>query len=270
MSNEKNNEAASVAQGMSLPQMEMLRALLVSIRPEYGTPGSRDVDIGRQQKRIDAAPPATSAARDVLAERQRQIGAEGWTPEHDDEHIPGTLSQAAGCYIEWNGYEQSVVPEGAIPINWPWAADWWKPKDERRNLVRAGALILAEIERLDRAARNSSACAENTPLIAANPAEIAPGTLPYPTEPTDALLEVLGLMLYTTTPIAHALRAAGTAIPKRCEEEQAYVLHWLIQLALRHGAEWRARAAKSIEEVMAATRRTDWNGEPGALKQGDA
>lgn len=130
MSNEKNNEAASVAQGMTLPQKEMLRALLVSIRPEYGTPGSRDVDIGRQQKRIDAAlailaqaaPPATSAARDVLAERQRQISAEGWTPEHDDEHIPGTLSQAAGCYIEWNGYEQSVVPEGAIPINWPWSS----------------------------------------------------------------------------------------------------------------------------------------------------
>ena len=33
---------------------------------------------------------------------------------------------------------------------WPWAAEWWKPKDCRRNLVRAGALILAEIERLDR------------------------------------------------------------------------------------------------------------------------
>ncbi|WP_404991205.1 hypothetical protein [Cupriavidus pauculus] len=178
MSNEKNYEAASVAQGMTLPQMEMLRALLVSIRPEYGTPGSRDVDIGRQQKRIDAAlailaqaaPPATSAARDVLAERQRQISAEGWTPEHDDEHIPGTLSQAAGCYIEWNGYEQSVVPEGAIPINWPWAVDWWKPKDERRNLVRAGALILAEIERIDRAAGNQPGHAENIPPITANSA----------------------------------------------------------------------------------------------------
>ncbi|CAG2152545.1 hypothetical protein LMG19282_04213 [Cupriavidus campinensis] len=93
----------------------------------------------------------------------------------------------------------------------------------------------------------------NTPPIAANPAEIAPGTLPYRTEPTDALLEVLGLMLYTTTPIAHALRAAGTDIPKRCEEEQAYVLHWLIQLALQHGAGWRERARQSIEELQAAT-----------------
>ena len=95
--------------------------------------------------------------------------------------------------------------------------------------------------------------AENTPPFIAISAEIAPGTLPYPTEPTDALLDVLGLMLYTTTPIAHALRAAGTDIPKRCEDEQAHVLHWLIQLALQHGAEWRSRAAKSIEELQAAT-----------------
>jgi hypothetical protein len=27
---------------------------------------------------------------------------------------------------------------------------WWKPKDRRRDLVRAAALIIAEIERLDR------------------------------------------------------------------------------------------------------------------------
>ncbi|MNM63728.1 hypothetical protein D3C81_751030 [compost metagenome] len=111
--------------------------------------------------------------------------------------------------------------------------------------------------------------AGNTTPISANSAEITPGTLPYPTEPTDALLDVLGLMLYTTTPIAHALRAAGTDIPKRCEEEQAHVLHWLIQLTLQHGAEWRARAAKSIEELQAATRKPDWRGESDALEQGD-
>lgn len=94
----------------------------------------------------------TAAARDVLAERQRQVSAEGWTPEHDDAHTPGTLSQAAGCYIDWNGWEAEYQTEGSRPINWPWDAKWWKPSDERRNLVKAGALILAEIERLDRAA----------------------------------------------------------------------------------------------------------------------
>ena len=34
---------------------------------------------------------------------------------------------------------------------WPWAASWWKPKNRRRDLVRAAALIVAEIERIDRA-----------------------------------------------------------------------------------------------------------------------
>jgi hypothetical protein len=37
---------------------------------------------------------------------------------------------------------------------WPWHDDWWKPKDRRRDLIRAAALIVAEIERLDRAAKS--------------------------------------------------------------------------------------------------------------------
>jgi len=34
-----------------------------------------------------------------------------------------------------------------------WAREWWKPKDRRRDLIRAAALIVAEIERLDHALR---------------------------------------------------------------------------------------------------------------------
>jgi hypothetical protein len=129
-------------------------------------------------------------------------------------------------------------------------------KKVRDEAIQAGERLRESLEAAAPGAAPQSEHAENTPLISANSAEIGPGTLPYPTEPTDALLEVLGLMLYTTTPIAHALRAAGTDIPKRCEEEQAHVLHWLIQLALQHGAEWRVRAAKSIEELQAATQAT--------------
>lgn len=38
--------------------------------------------------------------------------------------------------------------------NWPrsWSRAWWKPKNPRRDLVRAAALLIAEIERLDRRA----------------------------------------------------------------------------------------------------------------------
>lgn len=129
-------------------------------------------------------------------------------------------------------------------------------KKIRDEAIRAGERLRESLEATAPGAAPQSEHAENMPPISANYAEITPGTLPYPTEPTDALLEVLGLMLYTTTPIAHALRAAGTDIPKRCEEEQAHVLHWLVQLALQHGAEWRARAAKTIDELQAATQAT--------------
>ncbi len=87
------------------------------------------------------------AILDVVAERQRQKTIEGWTPEHDDEHCNGELAMAAVCYINETG---TVNRNGGKPWGWPWDASWWKPKTRRRNLVKAGALILAEIERLDR------------------------------------------------------------------------------------------------------------------------
>ena len=87
----------------------------------------------------------TQAARDVLAERQRQIIDEGWTPEHDDkEHLPGELALAAASYL-------CADERDAPPAIWPWDWSWWKPRDRRRNLIKSGALILAEIERIDRA-----------------------------------------------------------------------------------------------------------------------
>ncbi|MFI8384862.1 hypothetical protein [Pseudomonas sp. NPDC079086] len=90
---------------------------------------------------------------DVIAERQRQISAEGWTPEHDDAHSDGALAKAAACYAANAGDQR-------IPKTWPWQARFWKPGTARRMLVKSGALILAEIERLDRAAAPSSGSQE--------------------------------------------------------------------------------------------------------------
>lgn len=87
-----------------------------------------------------------TAVADVLAERQRQISAEGWTPEHDDEYQHCEMAVAAACYIMADDDPRADVPE-----LWPWPSEWWKPTNIRRDLVKAGALILAEIERLDRA-----------------------------------------------------------------------------------------------------------------------
>lgn len=100
----------------------------------------------------------TEAARDVLAERQRQINVEGWEPERDDTYQYGELASAAASYAQCAGLQgEGATTENAFKTpfveNWPWSEDWWKPSTEpRRNLVKAGALILAEIERLDRAA----------------------------------------------------------------------------------------------------------------------
>lgn len=92
----------------------------------------------------------SDAARDVLAERQRQVSAEGWTPEHDDEHGDGSMALAASCYACASaGFDDAAR-------DWPWSDDWFKPSSPRRDLIKAGALILAEIERLDRAAAPSA------------------------------------------------------------------------------------------------------------------
>lgn len=85
----------------------------------------------------------------IAAERRRQIEAEGWTPEHDDEHDDHQLSQAAACYAL--GVPAAVGMDGARVPLWPWSREWWKPTDRVRDLVKAGALIVAEIERLQRA-----------------------------------------------------------------------------------------------------------------------
>jgi hypothetical protein len=93
---------------------------------------------------------ASAGALDVLAERKRQIDVEGWTPKHDDQYVGEELALAAVCYAN------TTAPGGPSPNAWPWPEDWWKPSDNRRNLVKAGALVIAEIERIDRLATSSA------------------------------------------------------------------------------------------------------------------
>ncbi len=86
---------------------------------------------------------------EISRERERQMSAEGWTYEHDDQHSAGELADAAACYA--HPAPHGVRPQaGPPPKLWPWSLVWWKPKDRRSNLIRSAALIVAEIERLDR------------------------------------------------------------------------------------------------------------------------
>lgn len=85
----------------------------------------------------------------------------------DDEYEEGQLTLAAIGYaveaipsgkpIETVGgelMEKYVGNDSRLPTWWPWDESWWRPSDDPiRNLEKAGALIAAEIDRLQRAAR---------------------------------------------------------------------------------------------------------------------
>lgn len=89
----------------------------------------------------------TDAARDVLAERRRQVDVEGFTAERDDKYINCELARAAATYATCSHIEQLKLVGEQV---WPWHPEWFKRSNYRDDLVKAGALILAEIERLDR------------------------------------------------------------------------------------------------------------------------
>lgn len=96
----------------------------------------------------------------ITKERKRQIKVEGWTAEHDDnKNNAGDLLEAGKTYANyawWQikaGVDDITVKTAEIMAlkRWPWELKYWKPtKKPIRNLVKAGALIAAEIDRLQR------------------------------------------------------------------------------------------------------------------------
>jgi hypothetical protein len=118
--------------------------------PEMDT---RIVEVAPASDVVQVPRELSDAARDVLAERHRQVCAEGWTPEHDDSHEEGHMATAGGLYAQYAFCSRELMVLEP-PMPWPWHDSWWKPTDPRRNLIKAGALILAEIERIDRALLN--------------------------------------------------------------------------------------------------------------------
>jgi hypothetical protein len=109
----------------------------------------------------------------IAEERRRQVQEEGWTPAHDDAHRGGQLAMAGACYAIPAHHREAEVGVGAVSVRfnllrflWPWRycpprgpsfEHWWKPTpdDRVRELVKAGALIAAEIDRLQRRAASA-------------------------------------------------------------------------------------------------------------------
>ena len=87
----------------------------------------------------------------IWVERQRQIETEGWSAEHDDDVQLNGMLAAAGA-----AYAMSAIGEpGTAERIWPWETTWYKPKTAMRDLIRAGALIAAEIDRRLRAGEST-------------------------------------------------------------------------------------------------------------------
>ncbi len=93
------------------------------------------------------------ALRLICEERLRQGTDEQWSDQHDDTHNAGELAVAAACYAMPKQHRDTWCVEGTnYPRAWPWHRSFWKPTPENRirELTKAGALIVAEIERLMR------------------------------------------------------------------------------------------------------------------------
>lgn len=92
-------------------------------------------------------------AKEIMVERIRQVVNEGWDFEHDDGYTQGQLLWAAVSYLQ-RAQEQTqgiAIQEGDPPTTWPFHKGWWKPSDDPlRNMTKAGALLAAEMDRLER------------------------------------------------------------------------------------------------------------------------
>lgn len=91
----------------------------------------------------------------IKDERERHVSREGYTTEHDDMHRNFELVRAAICYAEPIVVRVSTSAKNSrgqtVPFNWPFEYDSWNPKTYKEDLIRAGALIAAEIDRLQHA-----------------------------------------------------------------------------------------------------------------------
>jgi hypothetical protein len=126
--------------------------------------------------RVRQHDPALSGAELIAVERNRQIHSERWTQKHDDEHDDESLLLAAVCYAAPRRlYTRNDYGDG-VSFDDPWPTSWDEKWDKRQHygdgpdsasgiadpstytheegidlLVKAGALIAAEIDRRRRA-----------------------------------------------------------------------------------------------------------------------
>jgi hypothetical protein len=176
--NQRLTKAMGMALGINQSAKEAINALcdnmaelVNSLTPEQNEIRQRCLTIHARFDGILSSWQPTDGALLIQEERRQQLTREGYTPEHDDKHVIGELLSAANCYtvagdclangavLMGSGYLET--PENLVQeildnkfgnaVAWPWEKDCLKiSPDSIRNLVKAGALIAAEIDRLKR------------------------------------------------------------------------------------------------------------------------
>ena len=91
----------------------------------------------------DGGPDTSRCLASIAAERRRQIETKGWTVEHDDSHAGGEIADAAADFAS--------TGQQPIARSWAYVSKVIKRESRREQLVKAGALIVAELERTERA-----------------------------------------------------------------------------------------------------------------------
>lgn len=100
----------------------------------------------------------------IAAERERQITELGYDVEHDRGHDDADLAFAAAVYaapttiyllrVQENAMHEGHGDGGRVEWVEPWPLEWERaekpttPEERIRELVKAGALLAAEIDRL--------------------------------------------------------------------------------------------------------------------------
>lgn len=119
--------------------------------PMYLRAALLDIDIVAAELSAMLTPGALAA----LSERRRQIASECFDAAHDAGHDTGELASAAAAYAlaaadKLHPFSQSDggYQLGSPPNMWPWEPSWWKPSTAQRDLEKAIALGIAELDLL--------------------------------------------------------------------------------------------------------------------------
>ena len=126
----------------------MPRAALKSLLQSVNSPVSPDSSVPEGRDSM------SHAIKDVIAERERQRKEKGYTENRDDKYLPGVLNLAGAAYA----VSVSFLPDAKRRAQrlWPWpdVGKYMNPsqKEPRTARIKSAALIIAEVERIDRAA----------------------------------------------------------------------------------------------------------------------